>query len=81
MIIKKLFLSLPILTSSNMGCCAQCGKKQDLVLFHFDKRLSPYNQPFYHLLYFSDPFFGGTNKGYCSAPCYYLGEKNFHGYK
>lgn len=47
--------------------CDYCYRVCIAKLTHFPQRPSPYNQPFYQLTYFSDPFFGGDGHKACCA--------------
>lgn len=50
--------------------CDHCWRMCMAKLTHFPQRPSPYNQPFYTLLYFSEPFFGGGGHKACTADCF-----------
>jgi hypothetical protein len=56
------------------NCCV-CGNSCELVEYQFPTRQLPHRKHFWHALYFSDPFFGGDDSGYCGPECSFLDWK------
>ena len=49
--------------------CQECRKPSKVETHWFPSRPGEWGHPFYKLLYFNDPFFGGDNAEFCSSEC------------